>query len=200
VYVFQSQIFTLLQASKGPKTLEAESTTILRTRNYTVLVKDPSTGRVERVTYHLQADDLPLFRSPKPEDEDKRNHRLMQNKAHFPTSVRQLTESTYFFPTKGFHKLVCTLDVDNTTELISCQINQPEDSEQYPISINRGVIDLKVKSAPSSNPANMKVLYITDFETTMLPQGSTKSNGFMDVQCGLDVSILQCRFVKYDYY
>ncbi|XP_054269078.1 uncharacterized protein LOC128990629 [Macrosteles quadrilineatus] len=175
--------------SKGPKTIEAESTTILRTRNYTVLVKDTSTGNVEQITYYLHADDLPLFRSPRPEDDDKRNHRLMQNKAHFPTSVRQLTETTYFFPTKGFHKLFCSLEnVDNATEIVSCHIEHPEESVNYPINIHRGMIDLKVKSAPSSNPANMKVLYITDFETSMLPQDPLKVNGFMDVQCGLDNS------------
>ncbi|KAG8298219.1 hypothetical protein J6590_018623 [Homalodisca vitripennis] len=175
---------------KGPKTLEAESTTILRTRNYTILIKDTITDTTDQVMYHLHAEDLPLFRAPRPEDEDKRNHRLMKNKAHYQTSVRKLTDSTFFFPTSGLLDLVCSIDsVDNLTDIFSCIIQQSTDMiSPSAVKINRGILDVKVKSAPSSNPANMRTLYVTDIDVADTPQELQILQEFVNAQCSLDNS------------
>lgn len=176
----------MLQVSKGPKTFEDESVTILRTRNYSVLIKDAITGAIEQVTYNLEADDLPLFRTPLPEDEDERNHRVMKNKAHFQTSVRKLTDSTYFFPSKGLFNLICTTEmVENTTETYKCNIDQISGIETPPaIKTNKGDFKLKVKSAPISNPAKTKILYVTDIRAPTIPPVQR----FVDIQCSFDVS------------
>ncbi|XP_046673323.1 uncharacterized protein LOC124362668 [Homalodisca vitripennis] len=175
---------------KGPKTLEAESTTILRTRNYTILIKDTITDTTDQVMYNLHAEDLPLFRAPRPEDEDKRNHRLMKNKAHYQTSVRKLTDSTFFFPTSGLLDLVCSIDsVDNLTDIFSCIIQQSTDMiSPSAVKINRGILDVKVKSAPSSNPANMRTLYVTDIDVADTPQELQILQEFVNAQCSLDNS------------
>lgn len=176
----------MLQVAKGPKTIEDESVTILRTRNYSVLIKDAITGSIEQVTYNLEADDLPLFRAPQPEDEDKRNHRVMKNKAHFQTSVRKLTDSTFFFPSKGLFSLICYSEMlENSTDIYKCNIDQISDIQSLPsIKMNKGVFDVKIKSAPNSNPANTKVMYVTDIKAPTFPS----TQRFMDIQCSFDVS------------
>lgn len=151
-------------------------------------MKDAETGAVEEVTYNLAADDLPLFRSPRPEDEDRRNHRLMKNKGHFQTAIRKLTDSTFFFPTSGLYKLTCYTESNgNTTDSLECNILQTSDQLLEPtLLMNRGIFDVKVKSAPSSNPANMKTLYVTEINPSEPEDFQTST--FLGSQCSFDVS------------
>lgn len=173
---------------KGPKTIEDEALTILRTRNYSILIKDAITGVIEQITYNLEVDDLPLFRTPPEEDEDKRNQRVMKNKAHFQTSIRKLTESTFFFPTKDLYRLICLKDLKGSSEMYGCGIEQLADYQQQPsINTNEGSFSMKVKSAPSmTNHPDIKVLYVTDIK---------QANGFVDTQCSLNVSLFRLHTV-----
>lgn len=177
----------VIQETKGPKTLEEESKTILRTRNYTIYIKDTVSGLTD--TIPLQPDDVPLFRTPHPEDEDQRNHKLMKNKGHFQTAIRKLTESTYFFPSGGLYRLICFSEsIDNSTESLSCNIQQQIDkSLKTSVNMKQGIFDIKVKSAPGSNPANMKIFYVTDIEPAKALQ-DTHNSEYMDAQCSLGVS------------
>lgn len=159
----------------------------MRTRNYTIYIKDTVSGLTN--TIPLQPDDVPLFRTPQPEDEDQRNHKLMKNKGHFQTAIRKLTESTYFFPSGGLYKLICFSEsIDNSTESLSCTIQQQTDkSLKTSVDMKQGIFDIKIKSAPGSNPANMKIFYVTDIEPAKTLQDTLHSE-YMDAQCSLGVS------------
>lgn len=141
----------------------------------------------------MKADDLPLFKAPRPEDEDKRNLRKMVNKQHFPTSVRKLTDTMYFFPTSGLYNLSCeSEDESNTTALYLCNIEKSSEIFPSVVASKAEVLDMKVKSAPSKNPANVKTLYVTDMN---ILHGVGKS--FMDATCGVEVSGVIIKHKKY---
>lgn len=151
------------------------------------MIKDTVSGLTDLIT--LQPDDIPVYRTPQPEDEDQRNHKLMKNKGHFQTAIRKLTESTYFFPSGGLYKLICSSEsIDNSTESLSCNIQQQIDkSLQTTVNMKQGIFDIKVKSAPGSNPANMKIFYVTDIQPAKTLK-DTHHSEYMDAQCSLGVS------------
>uniref|UniRef100_A0A0A9W421 Major facilitator superfamily domain-containing protein 6-A n=1 Tax=Lygus hesperus TaxID=30085 RepID=A0A0A9W421_LYGHE len=95
----------------GPKTEEEEAKAILKIRSYRVKAQD-SNG-TDTYTYTLGPGDLPLYVVPK--DPDVRNMKIMHNQGNYGSSVRQLTATRFFFPTKGLYSLSCSGENENLT-------------------------------------------------------------------------------------
>lgn len=179
----------VLQVGKGPQTIDAESAAILRTRNYTVVITDTYSNTSDQFMYTLQADDLPLFRAQTAEDLDKRNFRLMKNKKHYQTSVRQLTDKTYFFPTSGLYNLTCEItEIDNLTDIYVCNIMKTN-GEFIPSIISKAKaasFSIRVKSEPGRHAESIKTLYVT--EINPIGKALTTNNEYIDATCGYEVS------------
>uniref|UniRef100_A0A1B6CUD4 Major facilitator superfamily (MFS) profile domain-containing protein n=1 Tax=Clastoptera arizonana TaxID=38151 RepID=A0A1B6CUD4_9HEMI len=174
------------QGIKGPKTLEDESKAILSTRNYTVILKNILRNTSDQYTYTLKADDLPLYKAPRPEDEDKRNLRQMVNKQHYPTSVRKLTDMTYFFPTSGLYNFSCAPENEkNITESYLCNIEKINGVFPSVVASKARSLDMKIKAAQSKNAENINKLYVTDINVL---HGNKYE--FMDTICGLEEEII----------
>lgn len=104
---------------------------MLQSRAYTVRHFDLAEGLNSSYAYALTEDELPP--PLKAYTDDLREHRKMQNNDFFKTSVRQLSKSTYFFPTRQLYDFQCTRrsstrlsveNVDNSTSLGTTKRNE----------------------------------------------------------------------------
>ncbi|XP_043287431.1 major facilitator superfamily domain-containing protein 6-B [Venturia canescens] len=103
---------------------ETDHQAMLQSRGYTVRHFDLAEGLNTSYAYTLTESELPP--PLKAYSDDLREHRKMKNNEYFKTSVRQLSKSTYFFPTRQLYDYRCTRrvptqssveSVDNSTSL-----------------------------------------------------------------------------------
>ncbi|XP_012265072.2 uncharacterized protein LOC105691281 [Athalia rosae] len=78
---------------------------ILAARAYTVRHFDLATGSNVSFKYTISKSELPQANKAK---EDVRERRLLANNEFYKTSIRQLSKSTYFFPTSKLYEFSCT--------------------------------------------------------------------------------------------
>ena len=80
---------------------------ILQTRRYDVMISSTSPNDTQNIYhYTLTAEQMP---SSVVEDRDVRSHRFWKDNKFYRTSVRSVSNTSYFFPTTGIYNITCGL-------------------------------------------------------------------------------------------
>lgn len=80
---------------------------ILQTRRYDVMISSTSPNDTQDIYhYTLRADQMP---SSVVDDLDLRSHRFWKENKFYRTSVRSVSNNSYFFPTTGIYNITCGL-------------------------------------------------------------------------------------------
>lgn len=83
---------------------------ILRTQRYDVMISSDFPKNAKEIySYALTSEQMP----PVDEDMDLRSHRFRKNNDFYQTSVRNISNNSFFFPTTGLYNLSCV--IANTT-------------------------------------------------------------------------------------
>ncbi|XP_046473619.1 uncharacterized protein [Neodiprion pinetum] len=85
---------------------DTEVQAVLTSRGYTVRHYDLTTGSNISYKYTISKSELPQT-VIKTTIDDVREHRLLSNNDFYKTSIRQLSKSTYFFPTSELYEFTC---------------------------------------------------------------------------------------------
>ena len=88
-----------------------------RTRNYDVIISDNITNTF---SYSLTSEQLPEEIQGKPKD-DLRNHLKLKNNEFYRTSVRMISNNSFFFPTTGLYNLSCELVNSTLSTTYQCR-------------------------------------------------------------------------------
>lgn len=79
----------------------------MQTRHYEVMRSRTSPNDTQEIyPYTLTAEQMP---SSVAEDRDLRSHRLWKDNKFYRTSVRSVSNNSYFFPTTGMYNITCGL-------------------------------------------------------------------------------------------
>lgn len=80
---------------------------ILQTRHYEVIISSTSPNDTQEIyPYTLTAEQMP---SLDVDDRDLRSHRFWKENKFYRTSVRSVSNNSYFFPTTGMYNITCDL-------------------------------------------------------------------------------------------
>ncbi|XP_011309592.1 uncharacterized protein [Fopius arisanus] len=95
--------------------------TMLFSKTYTVKRLDSVRNHTDTFVYHRPNADLAHASD---DHEYTKEHRLLRNNEHYKTSIRQLSQSGFFFPTQRLYKFTCSetpgaIDSSNSTTRLS---------------------------------------------------------------------------------
>ncbi|KAJ9578796.1 hypothetical protein L9F63_005004, partial [Diploptera punctata] len=96
------QIYPVLPEKYGDDNI---SYVLTRTKNYDIIITDNITNTF---SYSLTSEQMPQEILEKPKD-DLRNHLKLKSNEFYRTSVRMISNDSYFFPTTGLYNFSCQL-------------------------------------------------------------------------------------------
>ncbi|XP_033209800.1 uncharacterized protein LOC117168332 [Belonocnema kinseyi] len=119
------------------------------------------------------------------ETEDVRSHRKLKNDAFFKTSIREITNNTFYFPTDDLYQFKCNQIIDeskegkNVTKILKCGFDQIYDREK---SRNSQVIDYRpfkttLKALESTDDLLMEV------KKYLVQKSNWTGQNLINVQC-----------------
>lgn len=129
-----------------------------RTKNYDVIISDTLTNTF---SYSLTSEQMPEDIKDKPQD-DLRNHLKLKNNEFYRTSVRKISNNSFFFPTTGLYNFSCELVNSTLFTTYQCKFGEG-------LNVQEGVS--KIKTMRKHFTAN---LFLSDNKNTFL--ASTISN------------------------
>lgn len=153
---------------------------ILETRRYDVVVSSPSPKNAKEIfSYTLTSEQKPLSAN---EDTDLRSHRFRKNNDFYRTSVRSISNNSFFFPATGLYNFSC--GIANTTYQCQFGNNASAEDEVLRIQTSRDRFNTSLLLA-KKNATNDMFLALRLSSWTAIEAGKTSavSNKDMNATC-----------------